>query len=63
MASGDRRRARVNTSLAELPRCACGKVCFPSAIVAKRMSSTMHNRVRVYICPESYKWHLTDRED
>jgi hypothetical protein len=56
-------KRRVNHRLAELPVCRCGKRGFPSAATAKRMASTMGNRVRVYLCELSKLWHQTDRGD
>lgn len=51
-----RHRRQTNTKYME---CECGKRAFSSRSAAKRALSKAGNKVRLYICPQSGKWHVT----
>lgn len=55
----DRHRRMTHTTWTE---CECGKRAFSSRSAAKRALSRAGNKVRLYICPASGKWHVTSSD-
>ena len=45
------------------PRChKTGKRCYPSEKTAKRATKTVGNKIRVYLCPDCHRFHVTSQE-
>jgi hypothetical protein len=54
-----RHRRQINTEWVE---CDCGKRAYSSRYAAKRGVARAGNKVRLYICPFSGKWHVTSSD-
>lgn len=55
------RRHRRLTN-AQWTECACGKRAYTSRSAGRRAVSKTGNKVRLYVCPFSGKWHVTSSE-
>jgi hypothetical protein len=56
---GYRPRRQTNAQWTE---CSCGKRGFSSRSAGKRALAGAGNKVRLYVCPFSGKWHVTSTD-
>ena len=54
-----RHRRQTNAQWVE---CNCGKRAYDSRYAARRALARASNKVRLYVCPFSGKWHVTSTD-